>query len=136
MCSRMCCAAGRWSFRASGFRRAPTDRGCIRKADVDLVLKIKHLLFVDGLTLAGARKQLVQEGATAEPAAAESEEMTDADVAAVVDRRTIRGIHEVRDGLATTGSWSCSVARRRLRRARALSSRRRERRKARGSQNR
>jgi DNA-binding transcriptional MerR regulator len=70
-----------------------------RKADVDLVLKIKHLMMDEGLTLAGARKQLVQEGATAEPMAVESEEVTDADVAAVVDRRTIRSLHEVRDGL-------------------------------------
>ena len=70
-----------------------------RKADVDLVLKIKHLLFVDGLTLAGARKQLVQEGATAEAGEAESDTMTEADVTAVVDRRTIRSLHDVRDGL-------------------------------------
>ena len=86
-------------FPDLGISKSADGPRLYRKADVDLVLKIKHLLFVDGLTLAGARKQLVQEGATAEPAAAESEEMTDADVAAVVDRRTIRGIHEVRDGL-------------------------------------
>jgi len=70
-----------------------------RKADVDLVLKIKHLLFVDGLTLAGARKQLIAEGVTADPVEVEAEEPTDEDVAAVVDRRTIRSLHDVRDGL-------------------------------------
>ena len=70
-----------------------------RKADVDLVLKIKHLMMDEGLTLAGARKQLISEGATAEPVEISAEEVTDEDVAAVVDRQTIRSLHEVRDGL-------------------------------------
>src|SRR5207244_10437603 len=34
-----------------------------RRADVEQVLRIKHLLLVEGLTLAGARRQLVQESA-------------------------------------------------------------------------
>jgi DNA-binding transcriptional MerR regulator len=37
-----------------------------RKADVERVLKIKHLLFVEGLTLAGARRRL-QDEQTAPP---------------------------------------------------------------------
>ena len=37
-----------------------------RKADVERVLRIKHLLFVEGLTLAGARRRLQEE----QPAAA------------------------------------------------------------------
>ena len=32
-----------------------------RRADLEFVLRIKHLLFVEGLTLAGARKKLVDE---------------------------------------------------------------------------
>jgi DNA-binding transcriptional MerR regulator len=40
-----------------------------RRADVQQVLRIKHLLLVDGLTLAGARRRLVEETA---PVAAES----------------------------------------------------------------
>ena len=32
-----------------------------RKADVERVLKIKHLLFVEGLTLAGARRRLSED---------------------------------------------------------------------------
>lgn len=68
-----------------------------RRADVELVLKLKHLLFVDGLTLAGARRQLVEEGAAApEP---DIEEITEADVAAVVDKQALKGLHDVRDGL-------------------------------------
>ena len=38
-----------------------------RKADVEKVLRLKHLILVDGLTLAGARKKLMEEGATAPP---------------------------------------------------------------------
>ena len=40
-----------------------------RRADVEQVLRIKHLLLVDGLTLAGARRRLVEETA---PIAVES----------------------------------------------------------------
>ena len=36
-----------------------------RRADVERVLRLKHLLFVEGLTLAGARRKLAEEGATA-----------------------------------------------------------------------
>ena len=68
-----------------------------RKADVELVLKLKHLLLVEGFTLAGARRKLIEEGiASADP---EVEEITEADVNAVVDRQTIRSLHDVRDGL-------------------------------------
>ena len=35
-----------------------------RRADVERVLRIKHLLFVEGLTLAGARRKLADEGGT------------------------------------------------------------------------
>jgi len=70
-----------------------------RKADVDLVLKLKHLLFVEGLTLAGARKQLVQEGDAEEIVESGAEEITEADVTAVMDRRTVRSLHDVREGL-------------------------------------
>ena len=33
-----------------------------RRSDVERVLRLKHLLFVEGLTLAGARKKLATEG--------------------------------------------------------------------------
>ena len=33
-----------------------------RRADVERVLRLKHLLFVEGLTLAGARRKLADEG--------------------------------------------------------------------------
>jgi DNA-binding transcriptional MerR regulator len=36
-----------------------------RRADVERVLRLKHLLFVEGLTLAGARRKLAEEGQSA-----------------------------------------------------------------------
>jgi DNA-binding transcriptional MerR regulator len=68
-----------------------------RRADVELVLKLKHLLFVDGLTLAGARRRLVEEGVA--PAPPDEETITDADVAALVNKQTRKGLHDVRQGL-------------------------------------
>jgi DNA-binding transcriptional MerR regulator len=65
-----------------------------RRADVERVLRIKHLLFVDGLTLAGARKQLGSEGAVAV-----AETVEDADVAALVDEETRQHLRDVRRGL-------------------------------------
>ena len=73
-----------------------------RRSDVELVLKLKHLLFVDGLTLAGAQHQLVEEGVA--PAAIDDTQtrddtITDADVAALVDKQTRKGLQDVRQGL-------------------------------------
>ena len=39
-----------------------------RRADVERVLRIKHLLFVEGLTIAGARRKLQDERAVSAPA--------------------------------------------------------------------
>jgi DNA-binding transcriptional MerR regulator len=71
-----------------------------RRADVERVLRLKHLLFVDGLTLAGARKQL----STERPAPID-ETVSDADVAALVNEETRRGLSDVRRGL----QWILSV---------------------------
>jgi len=65
-----------------------------RRADVELVLRIKHLLFVDGLTLAGARRRLSEEGRS--PG---EEEVRDADVAAMIDGETRQELRNVRRGL-------------------------------------
>ena len=67
-----------------------------RRADVERVLRLKHLILVDGLTLAGARRQLSQEGL----AAVESDEtVSDADVAAMVDQQMRQNVMDVRRGL-------------------------------------
>jgi DNA-binding transcriptional MerR regulator len=65
-----------------------------RRQDVERVLRIKHLLFVDGLTLAGARRRLSEEGLVAP-----DEDVNDADVAAMIDADTRQGLRDVRRGL-------------------------------------
>ena len=65
-----------------------------RRADVERVLRIKHLLFVDGLTLAGARRRLTDEGALPS-----QETVQDADVAALIDGETQQHLRDVRRGL-------------------------------------
>lgn len=53
-----------------------------RRADVERVLRLKHLLFVEGLTLAGARRRLLEEqpAASPEPAADELAALFGSDV--------------------------------------------------------
>jgi DNA-binding transcriptional MerR regulator len=42
--------------------KAPNGPRVYRRADVERVLKLKHLIQVEGLTLAGARRRLEEEG--------------------------------------------------------------------------
>lgn len=66
-----------------------------RKVDVERVLRLKHLILVDGLTLAGARKRLLEEGALAPVA----EEVSDSDVTAMMDEAARTGLQDVKRGL-------------------------------------
>ena len=66
-----------------------------RRADVERVLRIKHLILVDGLTMAGARKRLAEEGVTAPLA----EEVDDSDVAGMMDQAMLSELREVKHGL-------------------------------------
>ncbi|TAK14866.1 MAG: MerR family transcriptional regulator [Acidobacteria bacterium] len=66
-----------------------------RRADVERVLRLKHLILVDGLTLAGARKVMTEEGTSA-PAA---EDVEDSEVAAMMDEAVLAELREVKDGL-------------------------------------
>lgn len=50
-----------------------------RRADLEFVLRIKHLLFVEGLTLAGARKKLLDERSGTAPVSEELEELLGSD---------------------------------------------------------
>lgn len=70
-----------------------------RRADVERVLQLKHLLFVDGLTLAGARKRLGHERGATVAAAEEPASVSDADVAAMIDQQTHQSLRDVRRGL-------------------------------------
>src|SRR5438128_561374 len=55
-------------FPALGVTKTAGGPRIYRRADVEQVMRIKHLLLVEGLTLAGARRRLEEEGT---PAAAE-----------------------------------------------------------------
>src|SRR5580765_2814204 len=50
-------------FPALGVAKTAGGPRVYRRADVEQVARIKHLLLVDGLTLAGARRKLVDEAA-------------------------------------------------------------------------
>lgn len=66
-----------------------------RRADVERVLRLKHLILVDGLTLAGARKVLTEEGATAPVA----DEVDESEVTAMMDKAVLSELREVKTGL-------------------------------------
>lgn len=62
-----------------------------RRHDLERVLRVKHLLFVDGLTLAGARRRLEED---------EAPQLTVEDLAAAkMEERVRRQIAGVREGL-------------------------------------
>ena len=65
-----------------------------RRADVERVLRIKHLLFVDGLTLAGVRRRLTEEGVVRA-----EEPVQDAELPALIDTETRQELRNVRRGL-------------------------------------
>ena len=67
-----------------------------RRNDVERVLRLKHLLFVEGLTLAGARRRMLEEqpaSATAEPGMSDLAELLGSDAR--------ERILQVRQGLRT-----------------------------------
>ena len=70
-------------FQDLGVAKTQGGPRVYRKADVERVLRIKHLLFVEGLTIAGARRKLQDEqpGAPAVPvSAAELDDLLSSDV--------------------------------------------------------
>jgi DNA-binding transcriptional MerR regulator len=83
-------------FPDLGVAKTASGPRVYRRADVERVLRIKHLLFVDGLTLAGARRRMSEEGLAALPT---SETVNDADVAAMMDEATRQELLNVRRGL-------------------------------------
>ena len=81
-------------FPDLGHARTPSGPRVYRRGDVERVLRIKHLLFVDGLTLAGARRRLTEEGVVAN-----TEPVRDADVVAMLDEQARQQLRDVRRGL-------------------------------------
>jgi len=66
-----------------------------RRSDVERVLRLRQLVFEEGLTLAGARRQLGAERGEPEP----DDSISDADVAAMLDQATHESLRDVRRGL-------------------------------------
>ena len=54
-------------FQDLGVAKTQGGPRVYRRADVERVLRIKHLLFVEGLTLAGARRRMAEEKAPSAP---------------------------------------------------------------------
>jgi DNA-binding transcriptional MerR regulator len=79
-----------------------------RRSDVERVLRIKHLLFVEGLTLAGVRRKLTEEG---EDPRAEKDALQDVAALFGVDARerilqVKRGLREIASMLSRRPSAS------------------------------
>jgi DNA-binding transcriptional MerR regulator len=75
-------------FPDLGVARTPGGPRVYRKADVERVLRIRHLVFGEGLTLAGVRRRLDAEaGVTPKPAAAVDDSVFDEVVGADLKAR-------------------------------------------------
>jgi len=81
-------------FPDLGLSKTANGQRVYRRGDVERVLRLKHLLFGEGLTLAGARRRLAEEGAL--PA---EEPVADEDVAAYLDQELRLHLRDVRRGL-------------------------------------
>ena len=66
-----------------------------RRADGERVLRIKQLILAEGLTLAGARRKLMDEGLVAAPA----EAVSDTEVASLIGAEARESLRDVRRGL-------------------------------------
>jgi DNA-binding transcriptional MerR regulator len=86
-------------FPDLGVTRTEGGPRVYRRADVERVLKIKHLLFVEGLTLAGVRRRLTEEGGDAR---AEKDALRD--VAALFGLDARERILQVKRGLREIAS--------------------------------
>ena len=82
-------------FPDLGATKTANGQRVYRRADVERVLRLKHLLFGEGLTLAGARKRLIEESGAPAP----SDEVSDDEVVAALDEEMRQGLRDVRRGL-------------------------------------
>jgi DNA-binding transcriptional MerR regulator len=82
-------------FPDLGMSKQPGGPRVYRRADVERVLRLRQLVFEEGLTLAGARRQLGQE--RGEPAPEQA--ISDAEVAELLDHATRDSLRDVRRGL-------------------------------------
>jgi DNA-binding transcriptional MerR regulator len=99
-----------WEAEFPDLGVAKTEGGprVYRRSDVERVLRIKHLLFVEGLTLAGVRRKLTEEGADPR---AEKDSLQDVAALFGVDARerilqVKRGLREIASMLSRRPSAS------------------------------
>ena len=90
-------------FPDLGFAKTQAGPRVYRRADVERVLRIKELVFVEGLTLAGARRRLSEEA----PAAPSGDKggVSDSELADLLNEGTRQELLNVRRGL----SWILGV---------------------------
>jgi DNA-binding transcriptional MerR regulator len=91
-------------FPDLGIAKSPGSARVYRRADVERVLRIKQLVFVDGLTLAGARRRLSEDDPSSSASAA-SGPVGDAEFADLLNETTRQELLNVRRGL----SWILGV---------------------------
>ncbi len=91
-------------FPDLGVAKTPAGPRVYRRADVERVLRIKQLVFVDGLTLAGARRRLSEEMPSA-TAPTEPGAVSDSEFADLLNETTRQELLNVRRGL----SWILGV---------------------------
>ncbi|MGH9163394.1 MAG: MerR family transcriptional regulator [Vicinamibacteraceae bacterium] len=84
-------------FPDLGLSKTPGGPRIYRRADVQRVVRIRQLVFGDGLTLAGARRQLEQEQAPAASDVVDNDDLLA--VAAQVEDRARAGVLMVKEGL-------------------------------------
>lgn len=82
-------------FPDLGKAKTPSGPRVYRRADVERVLLLKHLISVEGLTLAGARRRLAEEDSTAAAGTTEAE----TDEVAWLDDESRGHLQEVKNGL-------------------------------------
>ena len=85
-------------FPDLGMSKGPGAPRVYRRGDVERVLKLKHLLFAEGLTLAGARRQLAEEDPEA-AAVRDDGSVPDSEVAALLDREVLNSLRDMKSGL-------------------------------------
>jgi DNA-binding transcriptional MerR regulator len=83
-------------FPDLGVSKTPGGPRVYRRADVERVLRIRHLVFGEGLTLAGVRRRFAQEEPAAEPALDADDVLS---VAAQVEDRARAQVLKVKEGL-------------------------------------
>ena len=81
-------------FPDLGVAKTPGGARIYRRVDVERVLRLKHLILVDGLTLAGVRRRLADEAA---PEGETAEELSEA--LSLLDGEARGHLRKVREGL-------------------------------------